>query len=301
MPGVLHTLKMVFVDDESLQPITNTGENIAQYMIPNRVDDSVYEHLPTPSVRTLTENDDQCVVSNHIHKKCSAITDQFKCLAPQCKWDVPLQECVPKCECRVQSELLTRCGRISHADTCDHTDGCVWDIARELCAHNETFFKGVVWSGLVIPFSYLVCYWLFNKGQIGRVWNTRVPMHICYLISVFLTSCAVLYLIYSVYHMRKYQNTRYTYAKPLLTLFVGAVCLPIFRLLWITRDYSKYWIFCCLFTTSAGLIWFMSKYFKNANASRDRLGMISMYYSIFHIVLLDNFIWWWLLFVDSSK
>ena len=101
--------------------------------------------------------------------------------------------------------------------------------------------------------------------------------------------------------MRKYQDTRYTYANPLLTLFIGAMALPVFRMLWITRDYSKYWLFACLFTTSAGLIWFMSKYFKNANAHNDRLGVISMYYSLFHIILFDNFIWWWILFIDSSK
>lgn len=292
---------MVFVDDEALHPIQPNNNNNAQYLIPNRSDDAINAHLPVRPVHKVEEDDDLCVIPSNNRRKCQSIKRQYQCLSPQCKWDYTTDECVPKCECSVQSELQTRCGRITDGQTCFQTKECKWDFEMRICKQNEEFFHRVVWSGLLIPFTYVVCYYFSNKGQIANIWKTKNAFHIAYLFSVFFGACSLLYLIYSVYRMRKYQDIRYTFAKPLLILFIGAICLPVFRMLWIMRDYSKYWLFVSLFTTSAGLLWFMSKYFHNADAYRDRLGIISMYYSIFHIVLLDNFVWWWWLFMDSSK
>lgn len=294
---------MVFVDDESEHPISNqpSVNSMKKYLIPNRADDKMYAHLPVRPVQKMQENDVRCNVSQHVRETCQNITRQSKCTAPQCKWETKTKTCVPKCDCYVQSHLQTRCGRITDGQTCYQTEGCIWDEEMKICERDEQYLHYVLMSGLLIPLLYIVCYYFSNKGQIANVWKQKGVLQIAYLFSVLLASCSILYLIYSVYHMRTYQDTRYSYANPLLTLFIGAMTLPVFRMLWITRDYSKYWLFACLFTTSAGLIWFMSKYFKNKDSYHDRLGVISMYYSLFHIVLFDNFIWWWILFIDSSK
>jgi len=292
---------MVFIDDESQHPMRPQTNDFKKYLIPNRNDDAAYAHLPVRPVHELQEGDALCVIPTHIHQKCEAITHPYKCLSPQCKWNAVAGVCAPKCDCSVQAELQTRCGRIADGQTCSYTSGCLWDQEMRVCKQNEHFFQRVLLSGLLVPVVYAVCYTFSNKGQIAALWKGRHAFQIAYLCSIFVAACSLLYLIYSVYRMRKYQDMRHTFADPLLTLFVGAMCVPVFRMLWITRDYTKYWMFASLFTTSVGLIWFMSKYFRTADAYKDRLGVISMYYSVFHVVLLDNFVWWWLLFIDSSK
>ena len=204
-------------------------------------------------------------------------------------------------KCKVLTKTVTRCAELNDAIKCVARAGCKWDTEMLICENDEDFFKAVLWSGVLVPLLYVICYFLGNQSQIQSMWKNRNMMHVVYMTSVFLATCSILYLIINVISMNTFMNRRYDYAAPLLTLFVGAMSLPVFRLLWIVRDYSRYYIFASLFTTSAGIVWFMTKYMKDVNMSKDVASSVSLYYALFHILLMDNFVWWWFLFVDSKS
>jgi hypothetical protein len=253
---------MVYVDDEHVKSISGSTLDLRQYYVPNAHQaDEEDAHLPVPAVQRHPSNP----------------------------------------ACHVPSHDLTRCGRITQGKTCAHTSGCAWDAEFNSCHAEESLFHIVVRCGVLVPISYAICYVLANRTQIQSMWAQHPSLHIAYNCSVVFATCSIMYLVSNVYYLRKYRSTRHRYANPLLTLFVGAGALPLFRLLWIQWGYSINWVLVCLFVTCVGLVWFMALYLRTINATKDRIGAASMYYALFHVILLDMFVWWWLLFSDSSK
>ena len=203
-------------------------------------------------------------------------------------------------DCATVNMDMTKCGRISDGKTCYLTSGCYWDPEFQKCKYNSTYFFSILYSGLLVPIVFVLCYYLGNHAQMEKMWSALSNMYIVYMFSVFFATCAILYMISDVVYLKTYRSQRHEFANPLLTLFVGAVSIPLFRLLWVLRGYSQNWVTIGLLTTSAGLLWFTHKYMKNLSVKHNRFGVASMYYALFHVLLFDNFLWWWMVFSTSK-
>jgi len=153
---------------------------------------------------------------------------------------------------------------------------------------------------VLVPIVFVLCYYLGNNKHMQKMWSGLPNMYIVYMFSVFLASCAILYMISDVVYLKAYRSERHDFANPLLVLFVGVMSIPVFRLLWLLRDYSQNWVTVGLLVSSGGLLWFTNKYMQKLSVQRNRLGLASMYYSLFHVLLFDNFLWWWMVFSTSN-
>ena len=203
-------------------------------------------------------------------------------------------------DCASVNPDMTKCGRITDGKTCYLTSECYWDPEFQQCTYNSTYFYSVLASGLLVPIVFIVCYYLGNNAQMKHMWSELPNMLIVYMFSVFFATCAILYMISDVIYLKAYQHQQAEFANPLLVLFIGTMSIPIFRLLWILRGYSQNWVTVGLLATSGGLLWFTQKYMRQLSPSKNRLGMASVYYALFHVLLIDNFLRWWMVFSTSK-
>ena len=146
-----------------------------------------------------------------------------------------------------------------------------------------------------------------GEPHAGRECHGIIPcraypsFHTIYQFSVAFGSLAMLYLLARVQFVDQYTDVQTDFAKPLIMVIVGAALVPLFRALYLHLDYSIYWVFLALLTTSGGVAWFMSVYFKHANAKHDLGGILAIYVVLFHVLLMDNIGWWWMVFLDAGK
>ena len=85
-----------------------------------------------------------------------------------------------------------------------------------------------------------------------------------------------------------------------MVFFVGALMVPVARALWVLRGYSQNFVTLGLLVTSGGLVWVMKKYMEKLSTEHNRLGTGAMYYLLFHVLLFDNFLWWWMVFSTTK-
>ena len=203
--------------------------------------------------------------------------------------------------CTSIREDTTYCGRITKAQKCINNTHCHWDSEFQKCTHNHSLLYFALWTGVCVPVVYLLCYVYANHAQIDSTWTGLANMHTVYLCSVALATCSFLYILSDIMYLRAYKDTRHSFDKPLMVFFVGALIVPVARALWILRDYSQNFVTVGLLMTSGGLVWVMKKYMEKLNVEHNRLGAGAMYYLLFHVLLFDNFLWWWMVFSTSTK
>ena len=203
--------------------------------------------------------------------------------------------------CASVREDQTYCGRIRDAKSCAMDTNCRWDSEFGKCEHTRSLLFFALCVGALVPVVYGVCYFFVNKAQIDLTWQGLDDMHKVYLCSMLLATFSFLYILSDIMYLRAYNSTRHQFDKPFLVFFIGALSVPIARALWILRDYSHNLVSVGLLLTSGGLVWVMKKYMEKLNVQRNRLGAGALYYVLFHVLLFDNFLWWWMVFSTSSK
>lgn len=195
----------------------------------------------------------------------------------------------------------TYCGRIRNARTCTNNTNCHWDNEFQTCSHNHRLLYYALWTGALVPVVYLLCHVYANQSQVAKTWNGLSNMHTVYLCSVALATCSFVYILSDIMYLRTYNDTRHSFGEPLLVFFVGALSVPVARALWVLRDYSQNFVTVGLLVTSGGLVWIMKKYMEGLNVEHNHLGAGALYYLLFHVLLFDNFLWWWMVFSTSTK
>ena len=237
---------------------------------------------------------------------CSKKKYKSSCTAIGCQWNSEQRTCTPSsdpCKCPVLTKTInsSKCSAIKDNLLCSSTTGCYWDNELLQCYANPSVWHIVLACAVLVPISYLVGYYTGNKAHITRVWEAYPSFHTIYQFSVAFATLAMLYLLARVQLVDQYTDVRTDFAKPLVMIIVGAALVPLFRALYLHREYSIYWVFLALLTTSGGVAWFMSVYFKHANAKHDLGGILAIYVVLFHVLLMDNIGWWWLVFLDAGK
>lgn len=203
--------------------------------------------------------------------------------------------------CSAVRKDTTYCGRITNAKRCSLNTRCHWDNEFRKCEHDHSSLYGALWVGAMVPVVYAVCYFFVNRAQISSTWKGLDNMHTVYLCSAVLATCSFLYILSDIMYLRAYNDTRHSFDYPLLLFFVGAMSVPAARALWILRDYSQNFVTVGLLLTSGGMVWLMKKYIEKLNVRHNRLGTGALYYVLFHVLLFDNFLWWWMVFSTSCK
>lgn len=198
-------------------------------------------------------------------------------------------------------EDTTYCGRIKDAQKCTLSTHCHWDNEFLTCSHNHSLLYFALWTGALIPIAYLLCYIYATQAQVNHTWRSLAHMHTVYLCSVAFATCSFLYILSDIMYLRAYKDTRHSFDAPFFVFFVGALMVPVARALWVLRDYSQNCVTVGLLVTSGGLVWIMKKYMQKLNVEHNRLGTGAMYYLLFHVLLFDNFLWWWMVFSTTQK
>lgn len=266
----------------------------------------------------------------NVSAKCSSYASRTQCnRRPGCQWNVTNYHCEPKhCKCTVQSPVLSQCASNKDAYSCSiqpHPQQCYWDPEFDVCLPNVNLWHIALGCAAIIPVVYLLCYYLFNKADVRSVWapyslSLRV-MHGC---SVFAATFAFVFLLVTIAVTRKHIDDRWRYAYPVFMIAAGAVLVPVFRALCVVRGWSGYWVLLALMVTSAGTMWFIGDYahrqqstpdvvYQRRNPSKaghlspfsrsppgtpdntlNMIGILSAYYALFHVLVVDNLGWWWL-------
>jgi hypothetical protein len=135
------------------------------------------------------------------------------------------------------------------------------------------------------------------------------------------------FLLLMIALTRKHMDNRWWFANPLFLITAGAMMVPVFRALILVRGWSLYWVLLALVATSAGTMWFVGEYIRRHRDAPDVVyqrrnpqhaggispfsrsapgtpdntlnivGVLSAYYVLFHVLVVDN-LGWWLLFVS---
>lgn len=197
-------------------------------------------------------------------------------------------------------EDTTYCGRIKDARKCTLSTHCHWDSEFRTCSHNHSLLYFAMCTGATIPIVYVLCYLYATQAQVDRTWKDLAHMHIVYLCSVVLATCSFLYVLSDIMYLRAYKDTRHSFDAPFMVFFVGALMVPVARALWVLRGYSQNFVTLGLLVTSGGLVWVMKKYMEKLSTEHNRLGTGAMYYLLFHVLLFDNFLWWWMVFSTTK-
>jgi len=204
----------------------------------------------------------------------------------------------PETGCAAQTLSESRCARITDPKRCYLTDGCWWDIEFQECYPVRTVLQYLQYTVFLLPIVYAVCYYGYAKPKLDAVWAPYEMFHGVYLGSVFFATCAFLYVGFRVMRSDAYADVRKRYVRPAYALLAGAFLTPVALALWADRGYSIYWVFLCLFLTTWATVWLVYVHLSTAAPRRrkDRVTVAAVYYALFHVLLMDNFVWWWLLF-----
>jgi hypothetical protein len=204
--------------------------------------------------------------------------------------------------CTVEPESLSRCGRILDAKRCYLSNECWWDVEFNECFHVPSVLQYLQYLVILLPVVYVVCYYGYAKPKLDAVWMPYPMFRGVYIGSVIFATVAFLYVGFRVIRSDAYDDKRSRYVHPINMLLAGAALTPITLALWADRDYSVYWTFIALLTTSIGAVWFALVHLRTSPKRRkDRVTVVALLYGLFHVIVMDNFVWWWLLFSSVEK
>ena len=208
----------------------------------------------------------------------------------------------PNSNCTYQVQSDSKCARITDAKQCYLMDGCWWDIEFNECYPIITVLQYLQYVVFLLPIVYAVCYYGYAKKKLDTMWKPYEMFHGVYRGSVFFATGAFLYIGFRVLRSDTYADIRKQYVRPTYALLLGAFITPITLALWADRDYSIYWVFLSLFLTTGATVWLVYVHLSTVPRRRkDQISLAAVYYVLFHVMLIDNFIWWWLLFSGQNK
>lgn len=315
---------MVLTDDDNpdLHLPANYAFEKAYYVPRPRVEAAARAHRLVPVLQTVSQ---QCTYANPA--QCAKRTSRNTCnQTPGCAWNTtagPEPTCLPtSCQCTVVAEpALSQCARIREGVFCQGTPGCHWDAEFAQCLPDARLWNVAAWCALLVPAAYLLCYTLFNRAHVTRMWAPYGMMgRGVYVLSMVLTAAAFVFLGVTITLTRKHVDNRWWFAGALFLVVAGATMAPVFRALWLVSDWSVFWVLLALAATSAGTIWLVSEYVHRSNNTPDAkerratthtpwpsaanamdfAGTLSAYYILFHVVFVDNLLWW-LVFWSAGK
>lgn len=262
-------------------------------------------------------------------RACAAHTARTACAQTRgCQWDTTATpaSCVPAdCTCTVvAAPALSKCARVRAGFMCDGTSGCYWDAELGRCFPKVNLWNLALGLAALVPVVYGICYYVFNRTHATALWASYGPtLRIAYRCSVAVATAAFAFILLSVTLTRKHIDNRWRMAGALFLLVAGAVATPVMRAMWLHADWTVYGVLAGLLLTSAGAMWLIGVYIHRAHAAPDAvhdrsqtalpshptdrralfpsarntfnlLGMLSAYYALFHVVVVDNLGWWWL-------
>lgn len=200
--------------------------------------------------------------------------------------------------CVYEHRHMSRCRRITNPKTCHFTDGCSWDTDFNECSVTPSILNKLKYLVLGLPVVYAVCYYRYSKPKLDEMWKPYRMFHGVYLTSMAMAICAFVYTIYRILYSRTYEHTHARYAGATKTLLVGATITPVALALWASQHSSMYGVLLGLLVTSLGTVWFVYAHLQTNMPflRKDRVTLAAMYYALFHVIVMDNFVWWWLFF-----
>lgn len=200
--------------------------------------------------------------------------------------------------CTQENEPVSRCARIRDAKRCFLTDGCWWDVEFAECFTVPTVLHYLQYYVVLVPVVYAVCYYGYAKAKLDGMWAPYPMFHGMYVASAVFATVALLYVAFRVVRSDAYADVRSQYVRPTNVMLAGATLTPLALALWADRGYSVYWTFLALLLTSLGTVWFAVVHLRTSSPERrkDRVTVAALMYGVFHVLVMDNFVWWWLLF-----
>tara|TARA_Y200000002_G_scaffold354667_1_gene335098 strand:- start:1132 stop:1839 length:708 start_codon:yes stop_codon:yes gene_type:complete len=197
----------------------------------------------------------------------------------------------------ISYKIKKSCRDILNKDICVYQEGCQWNDSESsydigYCSKPSNPFAMTSFFLLLIPLAYGIMYKFITPKLAKLIWTeAHLNFKYTYIASIIIAFIGLIYVIYNINYSDKYKVVKKDYWPYLLVFIVGATLCPIIIFLALDFNFSKYWVLVCLFTTSIGIVWLLTKYMSLIE-KKAYFDMGLTYYLMFHVIFIDNFLWW---------